>query len=933
MVVVRTVAVATVRLRKDLRGRSGTFARIWWVAVVVLVAVLCVIPAAALLTSSGARASVAAARPTPEGGPGSAGCSAGGACLPASDTTPGSGQPSPDGYDLGRTVAWSQVASPPTGFGSGGGLVANSSSGTAISFGGINGGVLTNTTFAYSEAANIWSPVATSPAPSPRTDFSFAVDSATGTAVLFGGTTNLTTHAVSNQTWTYNLASAQWTAVVGGPAPAAREAAAFAIVPTLGVGLLYGGWNLNYSERGSLTYSDLWEFNLSTGSWTNVTVAGPRPPALEGAAMVWDPTTGRVEMFGGCYPCSASVWELDPVALTWSENPPAAGPPAGRAAASWAYDPTLSADLLFGGTNGQTTFGDTLLYFPMNNTWVPQGLPPSPGARSNAGSAFLDTPNNQTLLVAGGESGATSFTDLWRLSTTANVSLRVVNASSPTSPLAGAEVFFGGSNAGSTDVAGDLNLSQVGVVGTPLNVTDVPWYFPSNQTVWLAPGAPATLTVELTPEPLGTVHAQVNASTGGGLVGANANLSIDAVQVNPVPAVTNATGAASFFGVPPGFANVTTELSEWRPANGTATELPGGVLNVTVEVFPDPIVTVTTLGRLPGGLTPALGSVAVYLNSEELGVSSTSGVVSNATSVFGPALLVAEVVGFLPVSQAITVPFTGYVNATLYLTSEPYGLLAVTVLRVNDLLPIGGAIVSASTVTRLPFGTYKQNNDTDEAGTASLSLPEGRYFIGASAVGYLSSPNVVVNVVPQSNNPIVITLHVIPPGNITFIVRDAITHRPIRGANVTDPPVINGNTDPQGYYYATNLPPARYDVEVFAPLYFANTTSITLLSAANDTLYVNLTPAPILTRSGGWGFNLFPGDLAQLWPFLLLPLLLIVGAFVFAAALRGHREEETARPPPETSDRPEVRDALQSPSVGRPREPPSAAAGGTRRSP
>ena len=835
------------------------------------------------------------------------------------------------GYQRNHTMAWSQVATPPTGFGAGGGLVANSSSGVAVAFGGVSSGALVNSTFTYTEATNRWSRVPTTVAPTPRSDFAFGLDPTTGTAVLFGGRTNATTLDVSNDTWVYRVSSAAWAPATHGPTPPAREAAAFAIDPSLGIGILYGGWDRNFSATGSLTYSDLWELNLSTDAWSAVNVSGPRPPPLEGAAMDWDPQTSGFEMMGGCYPCSSAVWQFDPVHLKWTDMPTPPTAPAARAAESWAYDPTVGADLLFGGTNGVTVFNDTYLFYPLNNTWVAQTVPSGPSARSNAASAFLDVPHNETWLLAGGQSGATSFSDLWRLSETANVSLRVVNASSPTSPLAGAEVNLSGRRIGATDGAGYFNLTQVDVVGPPLQITDDPWYYPTARSLWLPPGQATSLTVELSPEPLGVVHLLVNTSLDGWLVGVFANLTVDSVRINRLPAVTNDTGNASFYGVPPGRVNVTTELPQWRSAFVDGLLTPGGVLNTTVTMYYDPVIFITVLGRLPtvGSLFP-LALAQVFLNQSLLGVTASDGTLTATTSAIGLVPLSSVAPGFFSSTQYLSVPFTGTASATLVLTSLPFGLLDVTVLRAHDNLPLAGASVTAVTMVPLTFGSYSQSNLTDNLGTAGLSLPEGEYLLTAAATGYISSAGLLENVSSGPNAPITIHLQIIPPANLSLVVVDRATGDHIAKANVTLLSVFIGHANDWGYYNATNISPGTYVLEVSAPRYFENATALTLSSAENRTMTVNLTLEPVYIVVGtGWGFNLFPGGLAQLWPFLLVPLLLVLGSFVVASVLRGSRDEEggswaTGAVEPETEERDGGADRPVGPASGA--TPPSGAA-------
>ncbi len=820
--------------------------------------------------------------------------------LSNASTAGGPGASDPTGYLLSHALAWSEVAAPPSGIGTGGGgMIANSSSGVAVAFGGESSGVLTNSTFTYTEATDRWSPVSTSVAPSPRSDFAFDFDAATGVAVLFGGLTDLSTLGVSNETWTYSVQSGTWSPLATGLAPPARQAAAFAIVPSRGIAILYGGWNQNYSDTGSLTYSDLWELSLSTGHWSEPTVSGPHPPPLEGARMVWDPSASQLEMFGGCYPCSSAVWRFDPVSLRWTAPVAPATAPSPRGAANWAYDPTLGGDLMFGGTNGETTFNDTQVYFPTNNTWVAETFPPAPAARSNAASAFLDVSNNETWLVQGGASGATSFSDLWRLSPTSNLSLQVVNASSPLSPIAGAVVDVSGSSAGGTDSNGYLNLTQVDVVSTLLSVSDDPWFYTQNQTMWLIPGQPASLAVDLIPEPLGTIDVQVLSSSGPPLPEAYLNLTVDTVRINAAPAESNATGNASFHGVPPGRANVTGESVGWRAGYVGGVLVPGGTLPTNLTMFPDPVITVQVLGRLPDKLVPLIGA-QVSLDNALFGFTNTTGFCVGETSDLGGVLLGANATGFVSSSERVSIPFTGQEEVGLVLPSEPYGLLTVTVRDANVGFPLFGATVLAFTPRPLKFGTFTVNNQTDKFGDAGFSLPPGNYSASATMTNYLLGRLGNISIAAGSIISVTIYLMPVPPANVLFLVRDRVTGEPIVGANITAALVPPGQTNRTGEYNATGLAPGFYLFYIEATGYVPNSSSLELYSTENLTQIVNLTPTfiPVLGHAI-WHFNLFPGSLAEVWPFVLLPVLVLLGTFALLSVLRGSREEEATgtRPP------------------------------------
>ena len=192
-------------------------------------------------------------------------------------------------------------------FGAGFAFDANGS--TGVLFGGEFGSTLENSSCVLARNAGTWKCWADGlgvpyPAPSPRDNFSFATDTTTDTGVLFGGLINASTPTLDSSTWTLNFTQAAsgnegaaWINVTHAVAPPAREDAAFAIDPTLDVGLLAGGWNPDYQGSGPITFQDVWEINLTTYNWTRLPVT--LPEAVGGAALAWDLAVGSLVLFGG----------------------------------------------------------------------------------------------------------------------------------------------------------------------------------------------------------------------------------------------------------------------------------------------------------------------------------------------------------------------------------------------------------------------------------------------------------------------------------------------------------------------------------------------------------------------------------------------------------------------------------------------------------
>lgn len=775
-------------------------------------------------------------------------------------------------------------------------MVANSGGGSAIAFGGASSQGLSNTTLSYSEATNVWAIVSTTNAPSPRAGFAFGFDPTTGNAILFGGLVNLTTESVSAATWTYHAAGATWTNVShAGPRP--REHPAFAVDPALGIGLLYGGEDPNYASAGTLLFSDLWELNLTTFVWTEINVtSGPRPAPLEGAALTWDPSSGVFEMFGGCAPCSSAVWEFDPLSANWSELVPPSNAPSPVSGSSWTYDPSLGADLLFGGTDGTAAGNGTSIFYPANDTWVAETLP-GPAPRWSAASAYLNVSGNATWLVAGGATMAGPASDLWRLSATSDLGLRVENATAPGLPIAGADVSLDGQTLGSTDAEGYLNLTQINGMDSQLRVSTA-GYFANTSTLWLPPGSSAERTVLLTvipPYDLGTVQVRVDAAGQSPVVGAEVNLTVNGTRVNSVPGITGPTGVVTFTKVPPGEFNVSVVASGWR-ANSTEGNLTAGAeVSVTVPLAADPVLSVAVAGRLPSGASKPLEGVTVSLDGAPIGVTDTGGNLTRPTTVFGPSNVTAYVPGYTAGSVPVQVPWTGTVNVSLHLVSLPAGGIAVHVVDETNAQPLLRAEVDADSAGPLPSGWSNETFYTNVAGWATESaVLEGYYEVTVGAAGYYASTPLLVHVLPSENSTLYIALVPTPGANITFLVQSRATLDPIVGANITVSGYASGQTDLFGHFSMTEVSPGTYVVTASAKGYIANTTLFTFSLLEKATLPINLTPVLTATSPAGNPFSLLP--VGTLWVLLLfVPAVLTVGGVLYAAVTRGGRAEESGR--------------------------------------
>ncbi|NQX61135.1 cadherin-like beta sandwich domain-containing protein [Paenibacillus qinlingensis] len=142
-------------------------------------------------------------------------------------------------------------------------------------------------------------------------------------------------------------------------------------------------------------------------TWQRVTT-NLSPGARQGAAMVFDEMVENVVMFGGQGNSGLfdETWIWNGYEKTWQELQHLTPSPSKRKGAAMAYDPATGKVLLFGG-EGQsgTLLGDTWLWDGIDAKWEQvQGLTDSPIARGGAQLAY----NGDQLILFGGYSGSGS---------------------------------------------------------------------------------------------------------------------------------------------------------------------------------------------------------------------------------------------------------------------------------------------------------------------------------------------------------------------------------------------------------------------------------------------------------------------------------------------------------------------------------------------
>jgi N-acetylneuraminic acid mutarotase len=276
-----------------------------------------------------------------------------------------------DDADLGDTWAYDPAANTWTNLNPTGNvpparsvhsMVYDEAADKVILFGGwdYSAGNSLNDTWAYDPSANTWTnlkPRGT--VPSGRYFSSMVYDESQGKVILFGGYDN---HDISaDDTWVYDFAANTWTELTpAGASPSARVAHRMVYDSTQGKVILFGG----YDEGADAYFDDTWIYDSAANTWTELSPAGASPSARSGHCMVYDSAEAELILFGGwdgnlC----GDTWAYDPISNTWADLNPAGDVPRARDGHAMVYDPGTGRVILFGGWDEDA--GSDL-----NDTWA-----------------------------------------------------------------------------------------------------------------------------------------------------------------------------------------------------------------------------------------------------------------------------------------------------------------------------------------------------------------------------------------------------------------------------------------------------------------------------------------------------------------------------------------------------------------------------------
>lgn len=262
-------------------------------------------------------------------------------------------------------------------------------------------------------AAQSWTQISQSAAPSARRFHTMGYDEARDRVVLFAG---MDANILAD-TWEHD--GTTWANVSPVVSPPPRRYHAMCYDSARGRTIVHGG------DDGVTILTDTWEYDGTT--WLRTAIAAAPTPRLN-SVLAYDIARRRVVLFGGDDPTGrplADTWEYD--GTQWTAVTPVVSPPA-RSRATMVYDSARGTVVLHGGFDTQAVSGN-VYGLPLGDSWTFDGTTwkrvnamPRPVDRALHTAAFDRTRGRMLVhsgaghIVQGGHGGGSSTTmprDTW----------------------------------------------------------------------------------------------------------------------------------------------------------------------------------------------------------------------------------------------------------------------------------------------------------------------------------------------------------------------------------------------------------------------------------------------------------------------------------------------------------------------------------------
>ncbi len=174
-----------------------------------------------------------------------------------------------------------------------------------------------------------------------------------------------------------------------------------------------------FGGRAASDKNDIWAFDLDTEMWTDLTPMGTSPAPRRTPGSIYDPVGHRMITWSGQAPGTFfnDVWEFDLTSNTWSLYSPTGGPPNVRYGVALVRDPNTNDLVTFAGFTNMGRFDDVWRFNATANTWTDVSSSPGPIERC-LHSACYDEVGHRMIMYGGQNGGA--LDDVWAFDLNSN---------------------------------------------------------------------------------------------------------------------------------------------------------------------------------------------------------------------------------------------------------------------------------------------------------------------------------------------------------------------------------------------------------------------------------------------------------------------------------------------------------------------------------
>jgi len=330
------------------------------------------------------------------------------------------------------------------------------------------------------------------PEPSARRYASSIYDPVGHRMVIFGGQIN---GGTANDVWAFDLTLHSWTDLTptGGSAPDPRRTPASIYDPVLHRMITWSG------QSGGTFFNDVWSFDLNTLTWTEgVPASSPNP--RYGVASTYDPVGGDLVTFAGFTNQGRfdDTWRYDAAADTWTDVTPAGTSPPMRCLHSASYDSRNHRMIMYGGQQSGP-LDDIWAFDLTSETWTEFNPATRPLGRFHTAHVY-DAANHRSTIFGGtrGAAGGGNTDEVWLFDLSLENFVQMFPTGTPPSAREGATgiyiqaedrmVIFGGHDGGYVGDVWSLNDLSSTITASPPSATSPTRLF-SN---WPNPFNPST---------------------------------------------------------------------------------------------------------------------------------------------------------------------------------------------------------------------------------------------------------------------------------------------------------------------------------------------------------------------------------------------------------------------------------------------------------